>query len=186
MKGFAANFFFYLFVALIASLAVLAESDEFQGGVELTLLESQLVEQRFFDAVDYYNGSFRDVVIDSAHQARCGEKGDFCVVLAENLPAYSYAASQSLYHNGVNASLELTDFSCDRELLIYPPFDEAVDVSRTALLNFSTGNVLRIATVDFSTRLYLNTSNDNPGGERNFWVLFDEGGEWEYDSYESC
>ncbi len=186
MKGFAANFFFYLFVALVAPLVSLAESDAFQDGVELALLESQLVEQRFFDAADYYNGSFRDVVIDSARQARCGGAGSVCDVIGENLPAYSYAASRALYHNGVNSSLQEIEFSCAPVPLINPPFEEAFDVSRVAVLNVSTGNVSRLATVEFSTRLYLNTSSDNPGGEQNFWVMFDEGGEWDYESFGSC
>jgi hypothetical protein len=187
VKGFAANFFFYFFVALIASLASLTESEAFQNGVELALLESQLVEQRFFDAADYYNGSFRDVVIDSAHQACCGDADSVCEVIGDNLPAYSYAASRALYHNGVNSSLQEIGFYCVPVLLInHPPFEEAFYVSREATLNVSTGNVSRLARVEFSTRFYLNTSSDNPGGEQNFWVMFDEGGEWNYESFGSC
>ena len=185
MKGFASYFFFFMTVLLFASLVSLEESNEFQNRVEETLLRSHLVEQRHYDALQYFNASFRDAVIDSAHQARCNgvEGGDFCKTLEANLLEYAYNASQAIYYNNVNASLEDLNLACNPVFMVNPPYDSAFNVTRSAILNVSSGNVSRLVFVEFSTRLYLNTSDQNPGGQQNFWVLYDEKGNWEYKHY---
>jgi len=186
VRGFAANFFFFLFVTLIASLASLEQSNSFQNEVELALLQSQLVEQRFYDSLDYFNASFRDAVIDSAHQSKCDgvAMGDFCAVLEENLADYAYDASLAMQYNGVNASLDGLGLDCGPAFaLVYPPYETAFAVKRNATLIVSAGNVSQLAFVEFSTTLFLNTSSQNPDGSQNFWVLFDDGGKWEYERY---